>query len=81
MLVLSRKAGESVYIGDDIKITVVEFIGDKVKIGIEAPKSMTVLREELYQTLSTNKQATENVNSQLLRELAQSFKKAKLPNE
>ncbi|MEF9852356.1 MAG: carbon storage regulator CsrA [Hydrogenoanaerobacterium sp.] len=81
MLVLSRKAGESVYIGDDIKITVVEFIGDKIKIGIEAPKSMTVLREELYQTLSTNKQATENVNSQLLRELAQSFKKAKLPNE
>ncbi|MEG1953475.1 MAG: carbon storage regulator CsrA [Hydrogenoanaerobacterium sp.] len=81
MLVLSRKAGESVYIGDDIKITVVEFVGDKVKIGIEAPKSMTVLREELYQTLSTNKQATENVNSQLLRELAQSFKKAKLPNE
>lgn len=81
MLVLSRKAGESVYIGDDIKITLVEFIGDKIKIGIEAPKSMTVLREELYQTLSTNKQATENVNSQLLRELAQSFKKAKLPNE
>ncbi|MEG0271888.1 MAG: carbon storage regulator CsrA [Hydrogenoanaerobacterium sp.] len=81
MLVLSRKAGESVYIGDDIKITVVELIGDKIKIGIEAPKSMTVLREELYQTLSTNKQATENVNSQLLRELAQSFKKAKLPNE
>ncbi|MEG1630637.1 MAG: carbon storage regulator CsrA [Hydrogenoanaerobacterium sp.] len=81
MLVLSRKAGESVYIGDDIKITVVEFVGDKIKIGIEAPKSMTVLREELYQTLSTNKQATENVNSQLLRELAQSFKKAKLPNE
>ncbi|MEG0838991.1 MAG: carbon storage regulator CsrA [Hydrogenoanaerobacterium sp.] len=81
MLVLSRKAGESVYIGGDIKITVVELIGDKIKIGIEAPKSMTVLREELYQTLSTNKQATENVNSQLLRELAQSFKKAKLPNE
>ncbi len=47
MLVLTRKAGESLYIGDDIKISIVGIDGDKVRVGIEAPESKRVFREEL----------------------------------
>jgi len=47
MLVLSRKQGETIPIGDDIKITVVRTKGDRVRVGIEAPREITVLRGEL----------------------------------
>ena len=47
MLVLSRKAGERIWIGEDISVTVVRISGGGVRIGIEAPKEMPVVREEL----------------------------------
>jgi carbon storage regulator len=47
MLVLSRKAGESIKIGDDITIKVIEIRHDQVRIGIEAPKDISILRSEL----------------------------------
>ena len=47
MLVLSRKVGERILIGDNITIVVVRCSGDKVRIGIEAPKEVKVIREEL----------------------------------
>lgn len=47
MLVLTRHIGDSIVIGDNIEITVVEVQGDKIKIGINAPKSIAVLRKEL----------------------------------
>lgn len=74
MLVLTRKAGETLFIGDDIKITINELCGDKVKIGIEAPKDMKVLREELYQTISANKQAVSAVPVASLRSFLQNVK-------
>lgn len=48
MLVLTRKKNESIIIGDNIKITVVEVKGDQIKIGISAPKNISVHREEIY---------------------------------
>ena len=48
MLNLSRKTNESIVIGDDIFITVVEILGDKVRLGVDAPKSVTVHRQEIY---------------------------------
>ncbi|HBR30293.1 MAG TPA: carbon storage regulator [Firmicutes bacterium] len=48
MLVLTRKVNESIIIGDDIKITVVEVKGEQVKLGISAPKRVSVHREEVY---------------------------------
>jgi carbon storage regulator len=48
MLVLTRKKNESIVIGDDVFIIVVEVRGDKVRLGIEAPKSVTVHRREVY---------------------------------
>ena len=51
MLVLSRKKNESIVIRDDIVITVVEVRGDKVRLGIEAPKEVPVHRHEVYEKI------------------------------
>jgi carbon storage regulator len=48
MLVLSRKKYESIVIGDNIIVTVVEIIGDRVRLGFEAPKEVTIHRREVY---------------------------------
>ncbi len=48
MLVLTRKSGESIRIGDDITVTVMEIRGKQVRLGIEAPAETTVHREEVY---------------------------------
>lgn len=51
MLVLSRHRDESIMIGDDIVITVVDIRGDKVRIGIQAPQDVPVHREEVYEAI------------------------------
>jgi carbon storage regulator len=51
MLVLSRKKNESIVINNDIIITVVEIRGDKVRLGIEAPKDVPVHRQEVYEAI------------------------------
>ena len=51
MLVLTRKRDESIMIGDDVKITVVDVRGDQVKLGIEAPRHIPVHREEIYREI------------------------------
>lgn len=48
MLILTRKPGESVYIGDDIRITIVEIKGHQIRVGIDAPKDFRIYREEIY---------------------------------
>lgn len=48
MLVLSRKVNEKIVINDDIVVTVVDIRGDKVRLGIEAPKDVPVHRQEIY---------------------------------
>jgi carbon storage regulator len=51
MLVLSRKKNESIIINDHITVTVVEIRGDKVRLGIDAPKDVTVHRREVYEAI------------------------------
>ncbi|MFR0880897.1 MAG: carbon storage regulator CsrA [Oscillospiraceae bacterium] len=51
MLILSRKSGESLMINEEIEIKIIEVNGDKVKIGIDAPKNVKILRKELSQTM------------------------------
>jgi len=59
MLVLSRKINETIKIGDDIEIRILEVKGDTVRIGIEAPKSIDILRGELVLSISeSNTEAT-----------------------
>ncbi len=48
MLVLTRKSGEAIRIGDDIKVVVLEFKENQIKLGIEAPHDLPVHREEIY---------------------------------
>ncbi|GAB1643294.1 carbon storage regulator CsrA [Krasilnikovia sp. MM14-A1259] len=58
MLVLTRKAGESVIIGDNIVVTVLEARGDVIRIGIQAPRDVQVHREEVYRELqAANREA------------------------
>lgn len=74
MLILTRKPGQGFLIGDDIEITVTEISGDKVRIGIDAPKHIKVLRTELSQTVESNQQAAGKADSGSLRALAQGLK-------
>ena len=60
MLALARKTNQSIMIGNDIEITLLEIKGDQVKIGINAPKSVPVYRKEIYvQIQDENKKASE----------------------
>lgn len=60
MLVLNRKKGETIVIGDNIRLTVIDVQGDQVKIGIDAPKNVSIYREEIYQEVITaNRQASQ----------------------
>lgn len=51
MLILTRRVGETLMIGDDVKITILGRNGNQVRIGIEAPKNVGVYREEIYQRI------------------------------
>ena len=62
MLVLSRQRDESIMIGDDVKITVVEIRGNKVKLGIEAPSSIKVHRKEIYQAIKRQESSATESN-------------------
>ncbi len=62
MLIISRKLGESFFIGDDIEICLLEAQNDKIKIGISAPKSVKIMRKELLETKKTNRQAAQTAN-------------------
>jgi carbon storage regulator len=59
MLVLSRKMNESIVIGENVKVTIVSIIGDKVRIGIEAPKEVQVHRMEVYRKIKQQLQQTQ----------------------
>lgn len=63
MLVVTRKLGESILIGDDIEIIIVEQQNGKIKIGIEAPKNIKILRKEILEAVKS-----ENINASMKKE-------------
>ena len=72
MLVITRKKGESVLIGDDIEISISKIEDGSVKLAIKAPKEMTILRKELYEEVQNeNIEATKiNVNLDILKSIS-----------
>jgi carbon storage regulator len=69
LLVITRKKGESILIGDDIEISISKIEDGSVKLAIKAPKEMTILRKELYEEVQNeNKEATK-MNIELLKML------------
>ena len=62
MLVLSRNKGESIIIGDHIEISVLDVQGDTIKLGIEAPRSLSVHRKEVYDEIqAANREASQHL--------------------
>jgi carbon storage regulator len=67
MLILTRKPGESLYLGDNIKLKILNIQGKQIKIGLEVPDDMTVYREEVYLKIKEqNRQALETSQQDLL---------------
>ena len=75
MLVLSRKEGEAIIINGNIEIKIIEISGDKIKVGIEAPHDIKILRSELCQTVESNKQAATKVEPNKLLSFINRIKK------
>lgn len=72
MLALSRKENESIMIGNDIEITILEIKGEQVKLGITAPKSVPIYREEVYtQIKEANREAASDTVQESLKKLFQ----------
>ncbi|MGP1576427.1 MAG: carbon storage regulator CsrA [Treponema sp.] len=57
MLILTRKTNQKIRVGDSIEITVIEVRGDQVKLGIKAPRTVKVFREEIYDEIQKENQA------------------------
>lgn len=57
MLILTRRISESIIVGDDVKITVLGVKGNQVRLGIDAPKEVTVHREEIYERIKHEKES------------------------
>ncbi|MBQ5400923.1 MAG: carbon storage regulator CsrA [Treponema sp.] len=70
MLILSRKVDEKIKIGDDITLTIIEVHGDMVKIGVEAPKSVKIFRQEVFDAIqSENKAAASQISVDALKDI------------
>lgn len=77
MLVIKRKVNDSILIGDNIEIIISEISGDKVKIAINAPDDVKIMRKELKETLEFNQNAATCIDIENLNKLKENFKELK----
>ncbi|NLE01132.1 MAG: carbon storage regulator CsrA [Fibrobacter sp.] len=76
MLVLTRKLGETIRIGDNITVKIVDLDGRHVKLGIEAPKNVSINREEIYERIQRENHAASIPKDQGLQNIANALRKA-----
>jgi len=74
MLVLTRKLGESIRIGDSITVKIGDLDGRHVKLGIEAPKNVSVNREEIYERIQRENRAASITRDQVVENIAQALR-------
>ena len=75
MLVLTRKINQSIHIGDDIEIKVIQIDGDQVKIGIDAPKNVEIHRSEIYIAIQEENNVAATTSEQILNLFKKDLKK------
>ena len=73
MLALSRKPGESVVIGNDIEITILEVTGEQVKVGIKAPQSVAIYRKELFEQIQESNREASKISEDVMKNLNKIF--------
>ncbi len=82
MLVLTRRIGEAIVIGDDVEIVILETNGDAIKIGIQAPRSVSIFRKEVYQSIQkSNLEASKPIVPQEMLKALASHKEKQTKNE
>ena len=67
MLVITRKKGESLLIGEDIEVTVVKLDDGSVKLAIDAPRNVTILRKELYKEIEEENRSATGFNAEVIK--------------
>jgi carbon storage regulator len=77
MLILTRKFGENIRIGDKIKIIILDVKGGQVKLGIDAPPNIAVHREEIYERIREENRRASGISAKALRDVAHIFNKGK----
>ena len=78
MLVLTRKSNQSIMIGDDIEVSVLSIMGEKVRIGIQAPRDIPVFRKEVYLEIQQER-AKEMAGANVREEVDQALRKLREP--
>ncbi len=73
MLALSRKPGESVIIGNDIEITILEVKGEQVKVGIKAPQSVAIYRKELFEQIQESNREASKISEDVMKNINKIF--------
>ena len=78
MLVLTRKSNQSIMIGDDIEVSVLSIMGEKVRVGIQAPRDIPVFRKEVYLEIQQER-AKEMASTNVRAEVEQALRKLREP--
>lgn len=76
MLALTRKKGDSIMISDNVEIIVLEVQGDQVKLGINAPRSVTIHRKEIYEQIQEENKVALDISKDTLNQFAEMIKKS-----
>lgn len=81
MLILTRRLGENIRIGDSVRIIILDIKGGQVKLGIDAPPDVSVHREEIYEKIREENRRASGISAEAVREVAEIFRKERQSRE